>query len=186
MQDRQGNVTEYYDRTRPLTAEQISTADQRRMDCIDCHNRPAHVYLPPDVAVDQSFAAGRLDPTLPYLKREATASLSQPYATENEAVKAIATSLDAFYRTNYDEVYRQKGDAVKDAISETQRIYQTYFFPERKRIGKLTRTTSVTSIRQGVSAVTMASMLATPVKSFEMTATFATQLSMILRTGPPQ
>ena len=35
-------------------------------------------------------------------------------------------------RTNYGDVYTQKGDAVKVAISETQRIYQTYFFPEMK------------------------------------------------------
>ena len=88
-------------------------AEKRRMDCIDCHNRPAHVYLPPDVAVDQSFAAGRLDPSLPYLKREAITSLNQPYATEEEAVSTIATSLEAFYRTNYSEVYSQKGDAIK-------------------------------------------------------------------------
>ncbi len=132
VKDRQGNVTEYYDRTRSLSPAQISQADKRPMDCIDCHNRPAHVYLPPDVALDQSFAAGRLDPSLPYLKRQAVESLNKPYATEDEAVKAIATSLDAFYRTNYGEVYRQKGDAVKGAISETQRIYKTYFFPEMK------------------------------------------------------
>lgn len=132
VKDRQGNVTEYYDRTRRLSAEQISTLEKRRMDCIDCHNRPAHTYLPPDVAVDQSIAAGRLDPSLPYLKRQAIASLNQPYTTEDEAVKAIGTSLDAFYRTSYAEVYRQKGDAVKGAISETQRIYRTYFFPEMK------------------------------------------------------
>ena len=132
VKDRQGNVTEYYDRTRPLSPEQVSQSEKRRMDCIDCHNRPAHVYLPPDVALDQSFAAGRLDPSLPYLKRQAVESLNKPYATEDEAVKAIATSLDAFYRTNYGEVYRQKGDAVKGAIAETQRIYTTYFFPEMR------------------------------------------------------
>lgn len=130
--DRQGNVTEYYDRTRPLSAEQVSQTEKRRMDCIDCHNRPAHVYLPPDVALDQSLAAGRLDPSLPYLKRQAVAALNQPYATENEAIKAIATSLDDFYRTNYGELYGNKGELVKGAISETQRIYQTYFFPEMK------------------------------------------------------
>ena len=50
--DRQGNITEYYDRTRPLSAEQVSQAEKRSMDCIDCHNRPAHVYLPPDVALE--------------------------------------------------------------------------------------------------------------------------------------
>ena len=132
VKDKQGNVTEYYDRTRPLNAEQISTGEKRRMDCIDCHNRPAHAYLPPDVAVDQSFAAGRLDPSLPYLKRQAIASLNQPYQTENEAVKGIASSLDDFYRTNYSALYSQRGDLVKGAVSEIQRIYQTYFFPEMK------------------------------------------------------
>jgi len=131
IKDRKGNVTEYYDRNRPLPAEQIATAAKRRMDCVDCHNRPAHVYLPPDLAVDQSFAAGRLDPSLPYLKREAIASLSQPYTTEDEAVKGIAAKMDAFYRAN-GELYQQKGDLIKGAITETQRIYKTYFFPEMK------------------------------------------------------
>ncbi len=106
--DRQGNITEYHDRTRPLSAEQVSQAEKRRMDCIDCHNRPTHVYLPPDVALDQAFAAGRLDPSLPYFKRQAVAALNQPYATEGDAVKAIATSLDTFYRTNYGELYGAK------------------------------------------------------------------------------
>ncbi len=132
VKDRQGNVTEYYDRTKPLRAEQISSGDRRRMDCIDCHNRPAHDYLPPDVALDQSFAAGRLDPSLPYLKRQAVAALNQPYATEDEAVKAIGVSLDGFYRTNYSDLYREKGDMVNVAVRETQRIYKTYFFPEMK------------------------------------------------------
>src|SRR5687767_2161441 len=89
IKDRQGNVTEYYDRNRPLTPEQIAAAEQRRMDCVDCHNRPAHVYLPPDVAVDQSFAAGKLDTSIPYLKRQAIEALTKPYVTEAEAVSTI-------------------------------------------------------------------------------------------------
>jgi hypothetical protein len=132
VKDRQGNVTEYYDRTRPLSAEQISTGDKRRMDCIDCHNRPAHTYLPPDLAVDQSFAAGRLDPSLPYLKRQAMEALNKTYSTEDEAIRTIASTLDGFYRSNYGDVYQQKGDLVKGAITETQRIYKTNFFPEMK------------------------------------------------------
>ena len=132
VQDRNGKVTEYYDRTRPLSAEQISAAEKRRMDCIDCHNRPAHTYLPPDVAVDQSFAAGRLDPSLPYLKRQIVEALNKPYATEDEAVNALAQGIDAFYRTSYSSIYAEKSDAVKEAIGETQRIFKTYFFPEMK------------------------------------------------------
>ena len=132
VKDRDGNVTEYFDRSRPLSAEQITTAEKRRMDCIDCHNRPAHTYLPPDVAVDQSLAAGRLDPSLPYLKRQIVEALNKPYATEDEAVKIIAESLDGFYRTNYSALRAQKSDTVKAAIGETQRIFKTYFFPEMK------------------------------------------------------
>jgi NapC/NirT cytochrome c family protein len=132
VKDRQGNVTEYYDRTRPLTPEQIASGEKRRMDCIDCHNRPAHRYLPPDLAVDQSLAAGRLDPALPYLKRETIASLSQTYNTEDEGVRQIASRLDNFYRTSYSSVYSEKSDGIKNAIAETQRIYRTYFFPEMK------------------------------------------------------
>jgi nitrate/TMAO reductase-like tetraheme cytochrome c subunit len=132
VKDRNGNVTEYYDRSRPLSAEQIATAEKRRMDCIDCHNRPAHAYLPPDVALDQSFAAGRLDPSLPYLKRKAVEVLNKPYATEAEAINGIANSLDSFYKTNYSAIYTQKPELVKAAVGETQRIFKTYFFPEMK------------------------------------------------------
>jgi hypothetical protein len=132
VKDRQGNVTEYYDRSRPLTPEQIANGAKRRMDCVDCHNRPAHRYLPPDQAIDQSFAAGKLDPSLPYLKREAVAALTAQYNTTDEAVNAISSRLDQFYRTNYAEVYAGKNAAVKSAISETQRVFQTYLFPEMK------------------------------------------------------
>jgi len=100
VKDRNGNVTEYVDRTRPLSAGQIASADKRRMDCIDCHNRPAHSYLSPDVALDQSLSAGRLDPALPYLKRQAVEVLNKPYRTEQEALNTIASDLDAFYHFN--------------------------------------------------------------------------------------
>jgi nitrate/TMAO reductase-like tetraheme cytochrome c subunit len=132
IKDREGNVTEYHDRRRQLSPEQINLAVKRKMDCVDCHNRPAHVYLPPDVAVDQAFTSGKLDPSLPYLKRKAVESLSGQYDTEPQALSAIEKNLNQFYQTNYADVYSQKQAAIKTAISETQRIFQTYFFPEMK------------------------------------------------------
>jgi hypothetical protein len=82
--------------------------------------------------LDQSFAAGRLDPALPYLKRQAVELLNKPYATEQEALNTIASGLDAFYRTNYSQLYAQKSETIKSATGETQRIFKTYFFPEMK------------------------------------------------------
>ena len=83
-------------------------------------------------ALDQSFAAGRLDPSLPFLKRQAAVTLNKPYTTEHEALQSIAASLDGFYKSNYAELYAQRNDAVKGAINETQRLFKTYFFPEMR------------------------------------------------------
>lgn len=132
IKDRQGNVTEYYDRTRPLTPEQIARGNKRKMDCVDCHNRPAHVYLPPDAAVDQAFVSGRLDPSLPYLKRKAVEVISKPYNSTPEALSSIAAGLNDFYRTQYPEVHSQKQALISGAVTEVQRIFQTYFFPEMR------------------------------------------------------
>jgi hypothetical protein len=132
IKDRQGNVTEYYDRNHPLSQDKIDSGSKRKMDCMDCHNRPAHVYLPPDVAVDQSFTAERMDSTLPYLKRQAVEVLSGQYETTDDALNAIDYGIIEFYRTNYPDLYQQKLDAVRTAVAEIQHIYQTYFFPEMK------------------------------------------------------
>jgi nitrate/TMAO reductase-like tetraheme cytochrome c subunit len=131
VKDGQGKVTEYTEDGAALTPS-LAKAEKRRMDCIDCHNRPAHIYVPPDEAVNDSLAAGKLDASLPYLKRQAVEALSKPYQTNDEAVRSIAASLDQFYRANYADVYASKPDAIRSAVAEVQRIYQTYFFPEMK------------------------------------------------------
>lgn len=130
--DKDGNVTEYFDRRRPLPESQVATAAKRKMDCVDCHNRPAHVYLAPDVALDQSFGAGKLDRTLPFLKRQALEVLSADYETSPQAMSAIENNLLSFYRTNYAGIVGQREGSIRDAIAEVQRIHQTYMFPEMK------------------------------------------------------
>lgn len=132
MKDRDGNITEFFDRSQQPNAEQIATAPRRTMDCVDCHNRPAHQYLPGDIAVDQSFAAGALDQSLPFLKQKAVEVLNGSYETTPEALNAIDATLKGYYRTNYPDVYSQKEQVIQTAVTEVQRIFQTYFFPEMK------------------------------------------------------
>jgi len=130
--DKNGNVTEYAFTGNPLTPAQIASMPRRRMDCIDCHNRPAHIFNPPDLALDTAFAANRLDVSLPYLKRQAMEVLTKPYNTEDEALKSIASGLDAYYRTNHPDLYSQKKSSIDAAIAEVKRLYQINFFPEMK------------------------------------------------------
>ena len=132
IRDQKGNVVEYFDRVRPPTSEQIANGNRRSMDCVDCHNRPAHTYLPPDVAIDQSFASGKLDPALPFLKRESIALLTKSYNTEEEALRSISSGLNQFYSQNYSSIYASNQNALKTATAEVQRVFKTYFFPEMK------------------------------------------------------
>jgi hypothetical protein len=132
MKGRDGTVREFHLDGARLTPEQVASKEARRMDCVDCHNRPAHVYVPPDRAVNDSLAAGKIDPALPFIKRQAVEVLTKGYSANDEAVAAIASGLEGFYRQSYPEVYAQKGGSIRGAVAEVQRIYQTYNFPEMK------------------------------------------------------
>jgi len=132
VKDMQGRVTEYLAKDARLTPEEIMNAEKRRMDCIDCHNRPSHIFTPPDQAVDQALLAARIDPSLPFIKREAVEVLSEPYPSAESAQEGIATDLDGFYFKNYPLLYSQRIGLIKAAIAEVQRIYETNFFPEMK------------------------------------------------------
>ena len=132
LKERSGKTIEYMSRNASLTDQQVEQSQKRRMDCIDCHNRPTHIYLSPNEAVDRSLTAGRLDASLPYIKAKAVEVLSAPYNTNDEAVSAIAGGLDDYYRANHPDAYASKPDSIKAAVTEVQQIYQTYFFPEMK------------------------------------------------------
>lgn len=130
--DRNGVVTEYSVKEGNLAPDQISSMEKRRMDCIDCHNRPTHIYLSPNEAVDKALAAGRMDTTLPFIKARAVQVLAGEYQTNDEAVAAIARDISAYYQSAYPDIFTSKRNEVDRAVGELQQIYQTYFFPEMK------------------------------------------------------
>jgi hypothetical protein len=132
VKDTQGRVTEYLDRTLTIKADELEKLDARRMDCMDCHNRPTHIFRDPDGAVDTALQNGLIDRALPYIKREAVAVISRPYASREKAREGIAASLDRFYLTEHPSVYERKKEAIEKAITEIQRIYRTNSFPEMK------------------------------------------------------
>lgn len=132
MKDTSGNVVEYSTKEFSMSAQQIEEASIRKMDCIDCHNRPTHIYLSPNRSVDDSLTAQKLDISLPFIKMKAVDVLAKPYTTNEEAMKTIASEIDDYYKYSYPDIYAAKRDSVNNAVIELQRIYSTYFFPEMK------------------------------------------------------
>jgi hypothetical protein len=127
-----GEVTIYQAKDTTVTAQQIEKAPKHRMDCIDCHNRPTHIYVPPDRSVDQSLLAKRLNPAMPCIKQQAVVALTAEYKTTDEAMQGIATSLTNFYSAKYPEYAAGRRDELETAVKEVQRIFAATTFPEMK------------------------------------------------------
>ncbi len=105
--------------------DEPAAAAIRTMDCLDCHNRPAHNFMAPNDAVDQALAYERIDRSLPSVKRTAVDLLTAGYASHEEAAAAIATGLRAAYAD-------RAGPAVESAVTEVATIYRENFFPQMK------------------------------------------------------
>jgi len=127
-----GPVTVYQSKDSTLTAQQVARAPKHVMDCIDCHDRPSHIFTPPDRAVDFSLLAGRIDRSLPFIKQQAVTALTQTYGATSEALEGIANSIQDFYRTKYPEIYSQQRPAIDAALKEVQHIYESTTFPFMK------------------------------------------------------
>jgi len=118
--DTNGKVTEY--RAKDFK-ENPAKYPIRKMDCIDCHNRPAHDFRAPNTSVDIAMASGKIDPSIPWVKSNVVAVLTAAYRTEPEALQKISDSLKARYPGN------SKIDRV---VEVAQGIYKRSFFPEMK------------------------------------------------------
>ncbi len=116
----QGVVSEFRS---PKFTNAVDQAAIRRMDCMDCHNRPAHRYQTPDTAVNLAIALTNLDRSLPYIKTNALYALTRPFTNSTQALEGIATFLSSRYPDD---------PRLHRAIKAIQLIYQDNFFPEMK------------------------------------------------------
>jgi hypothetical protein len=127
-----GGATVYDSATSPATPEQLAAGQRRAMDCLDCHNRPAHTFELPEAAVDRAIAGGRIRASLPFIKRETVAALRQEYPDHETAARQIAERLEAFYRASYPAVAEAEAAAIQNAIGAAQSIYLENVFPKMK------------------------------------------------------
>ncbi len=110
----------------------LTKMNSRVMDCIDCHNRPTHIFHPPARAVNHALSLGWIDRTLPFIKSVSVQTLENNYTSKKIALDSIKTYITDFYRLNYPEIFKQKFAEIEKAIIEVQKIYNRNYFPEMK------------------------------------------------------
>ena len=99
------------------------------MDCMDCHNRPSHVFLPPETAVDQVMAGGNISPKLPWIKKLALDALVARYDEKQNVREEIRQFIEAYYTKNFPEVLKNQKAEVDQAIDTIFAIYDRNVFP---------------------------------------------------------
>jgi hypothetical protein len=120
MTDKQGIVTEF---RAPGFTNAVPKAELRTMDCMDCHNRPAHRFASPNDAVNLAMRLDKIDAGLPWMKTNAVGLLVRNYADQTEALQTIATTLAQLYPA---------APRLRPTIDAVQQIYKDNFFPEMK------------------------------------------------------
>lgn len=106
----------------------LSEAELRTMDCLDCHNRPSHIFRTPNRVLDEALDKGLISPTLPAIKRTALEAIQAEYKTKPEALAAIDTALDTYAKTH--SLNAEQLALLTQAREQLKRIYTVNFFPE--------------------------------------------------------
>ena len=126
-----GTVTEYRSTESTLTEEEIAAGEFRPMDCIDCHNRPTHIYKVPSMAVDNFITEGRIDRSLPYIRQISVEALTAA-GDAFESEESLAERVRTHYSETYPEVAVEQKEQIEEAIVALQEYYDVTVFPEMK------------------------------------------------------
>ncbi len=129
--DGAGNETVYADPDVTIDPES-DDLETRTFDCIDCHNRPSHHFLPPATAMNLEMSKGTISDALPYIRKVGLELLNASYETREEANAVIPASLAEFYRIEHGGDYEALRSEIDQASTVLLEIYNTFFFPEMR------------------------------------------------------
>lgn len=108
-----------------------ATHEVRTMDCIDCHNRPTHVFdVEPGRALDRGFAVGLLDEKTPWLRKVAEPLIARDDVARDQAEATFRRELEAAYKAQFADKVPAAAqlDAAAKGLAE---LYRYNIYPER-------------------------------------------------------
>ena len=107
-------------------------AKARVMDCIDCHNRPTHLFKNPDHALDDVLSNHPEFQKLPFFKKVALATVTKGYPTRDGGLASVEGAIVKYYKGKYPEVWASEKDLIQRAAKRAADVYGRSYFPEMK------------------------------------------------------
>jgi nitrate/TMAO reductase-like tetraheme cytochrome c subunit len=97
----------------------------RLMDCMDCHNRPAHSFELADRSVNLAMWQRTISSSLPFAKKT---SLDVLKTAKDSA--AVASEFESYYQKNYPAAYSQRREEIRSSAKAVQAVFDRNVFPE--------------------------------------------------------
>ncbi len=123
-----GSTTDYVDVQSGLDPKSIDPSTLKTVDCVTCHNRVTHNFMPPTQSVDLAMSRGLISPEIPDIHLKAVEVLSAKYDTRDDAMQAIG-KLDQYYQNS---TYKGHEDQIQASIKAIQDIYDNTVFLDQK------------------------------------------------------
>ena len=124
-----GEVKTFMDEENPLTKKALDTLEVRSMDCMDCHNRPSHLYKSAPDYIDNALISGLIPKDIPFIKKAAMEALKVEYNDKDTALRTINESILTFYKDEHPDVLSKEEKRIRKAITAIQGEYQLNAFP---------------------------------------------------------
>ena len=104
----------------------------RTMDCIDCHNRPTHIYDMPEEVVDFGLLSKAINGVIPGIREDSLTAITADYATRDEATEKIGPALMELQFKRSGEAMQQYRDDIEKTGLYLVEGYLANVFPETK------------------------------------------------------
>jgi hypothetical protein len=127
-----GTEVIYRDKNVHISEKELEKLPRHLMDCMHCHNRPAHLFLPPETAVNRNLNNGNISPALPWIKKLAVEALVKKYPDRQRAQVEIRQSFERYYGKNFPDLLKKDKEPVDGAIVAVSAIYDRSVFPHMK------------------------------------------------------
>jgi hypothetical protein len=119
----------YEDKETRISKNELEALPVHLMDCMHCHNRPTHMFLPPGRAVDKALEGEKISSKLPWIKKVAVEALLKDYKDRQSAHEGIRETIESYYRKSYPQVLKnQKADVDRSIDAVISILDRSVFF----------------------------------------------------------
>lgn len=131
--DKKNNdTTIYVDSDSDFELNMLDSLEVREMDCMDCHNRPSHQYLPPDRFINNELSRGTISSNIPEIKSKLLEICEEDFGSIDSLKEFVTSELNEFYSTEYEEFYHSNKTMLEASIVAFIDVYSQNIFPTMK------------------------------------------------------